>query len=154
MRKIHTSVHLPLPAKEAFALATDPSHATQWQSRFEDVQQTSTGPLEVGTTFRTTSRMLGRPVQNQFKVTEYEPGHIYATRGSSEYAEFVSRWTFEDEEGGSRLTVDLEATAKARLTQAAEALMGSWFERAYRRNLESDLESLTLLAESGGELEF
>ncbi len=59
IRQEHTVV-IERPIEEVFAFATDPDKASLWQSTSLGTKQTSEGPVGVGTTFRDTSKFLGR----------------------------------------------------------------------------------------------
>lgn len=56
------SVLIERPIEEVFAFATHPDNDTLWQSTSLETEQTSAGPVDVGTTFRNTSKFLGRRI--------------------------------------------------------------------------------------------
>ena len=60
MSRIEESVEIRCPAEKAFAFTTDATGWSRWQTIIPEAEQTSAGPVGIGTTFRGTNRMPGR----------------------------------------------------------------------------------------------
>jgi hypothetical protein len=60
MAIIEESVEINYPVEKAFAFTTDAKSWNKWQSIILESEKISPGHLEVGTTFRGTSRVMGR----------------------------------------------------------------------------------------------
>lgn len=73
MSRIEESIDIGCPADKAFAFTTDARTWNRWQTTIPEAEQTSPGPVGIGTTFRGTSRMMGRTMPWTATVTEYEP---------------------------------------------------------------------------------
>jgi hypothetical protein len=54
------SVVIECPIEEVFAFTADPNNDALWESTTLEAERTSEGPLGVGTTFRNTTKFLGR----------------------------------------------------------------------------------------------
>jgi hypothetical protein len=77
MSRIEESVEVFCPVEKLFAFTTDAGSWNKWQSTIPEAEQTSQGPVGIGTTFRGTSRVMGRSMNWTAKVTEYEPNRIF-----------------------------------------------------------------------------
>ena len=107
MRTVHASVEVDVPPSVAWALYADTAGTPAWVPFVEEVLETS-GPLEVGMTYRERTRLLGATAVNTWQVVELEPERRRVE---------VSRDMGVD----SRLTITLEPTARGtRIRQATE----------------------------------
>jgi uncharacterized protein YndB with AHSA1/START domain len=133
------------PIEEVFTFATDPDNDTLWQSTSLKTEQTSEGPVDVGTTFRNTSKFLGRRIESTYEVIENEPPHKQCVRITSGPIPGVGCYLFEPtDDGGS-----------TRFTQRFEAEVGGFFRladplagRAIRRQQETDMATLKDMLEA------
>ena len=60
------------PAAVVFAFLLDWRRGTEWQQKLLKVEQTSDGPVGVGTTVKEVRSLLGRRIETAFEVTEFE----------------------------------------------------------------------------------
>jgi uncharacterized protein YndB with AHSA1/START domain len=140
----HTVV-IDRPIEEVFAFATDPENASLWQSTSLGTEQTSEGPLGVGTTFRDTSKFLGRRIESTYEVTENDPPHRQCMRITSRPIPGSGCYALEPtDDGSTRFTQTFEAEAGG-FFRLAEPLVG----RAIRRQIEADMATLKHLLEAG-----
>jgi len=105
MARIEESVEIKGPVDKVFAYTTDAKSWPKWQSIILEAEQTSQGPMCVGTTFKGISRMMGRSMKWTAKVTEYEPNRKWAkniTCGSMIIEEHV---TYDPMEGRIKFTI-------------------------------------------------
>jgi ligand-binding SRPBCC domain-containing protein len=72
MAKIEESVKINSPVEKVFAFTTDAGSWKKWQSIILEAEQTSQGPVGVGTTFRGTTKLMGRTMEWTAKATEFE----------------------------------------------------------------------------------
>ncbi len=144
IRQEHTVV-IERPIEEVFAFATDPNNDTLWQSTTLETEQTSEGPVGVGTTFRDTSKFLGRRIESTYEVTENEPPHRQCVRITSGPIPGSGCYLFEPaDDGSTRFTQNFEADVGG-FFRLAEPLVG----RAIRRQMEADMATLKDLLEAG-----
>ncbi len=73
MTKIEKSIVINRPVEEVFALYTDLSNNTQWESAILEARQTTEGPSGVGTKWKLVRQQLGRRIEQILEVTEWEP---------------------------------------------------------------------------------
>jgi uncharacterized membrane protein len=59
MGRIEESVKINRPIDKVFAYTTEAKSWPKWQSFIMEAEQTSPGPVGIGTTFKGTSRMMG-----------------------------------------------------------------------------------------------
>jgi hypothetical protein len=100
--------------------------------------------VDVGTTFRNTSKFLGRRIESTYEVTENEPPHKQCVRVTSGPIPGSGCYLFEPAVGDS-----------TRFTQNFETEVGGFFRlaeplvaRAIRRQMEADMATLKDLLES------
>jgi len=108
MARIEESIVIKRPVDKVFAYAADVKSWPKWRSIIVAAEQTSQGPLGVGTTFKGVVHMMGLNMKWTAKVTEYEPNRkctMNYTSGSMSYNEYV---TFDSIEGGTKTTVVLD----------------------------------------------
>jgi len=73
MARIEESVEIKRPADKVFAYTTDAKNCPKWQSILPQSEQTSQGPVGVGTTFKGKCHMMGLTLDWTAKATECEP---------------------------------------------------------------------------------
>src|SRR5215813_14235333 len=100
MATLEISTMINRPVEEVFAFVSNPENYPKWVSGSSDVTITSTGPIGVGTTFRSAFTFLGRRIEGEVEFTEYEPNRSYAQKTTSGPLPVESRVTFERVEGG------------------------------------------------------
>ena len=72
MSRIEESVEINCPVEKVFAFTTDAGSWSKWQTIILEAEQTSKGPVGVGTTFKGTNHLMGRTMKWTAQVTEYE----------------------------------------------------------------------------------
>jgi len=72
MARIKESVDIRCPVEKAFAFTIGAASWSKWRPMLPEAEQTSKGQVGVGTTFKGTSRMMGRTIGWTAKATEYE----------------------------------------------------------------------------------
>ena len=77
MLTFELSALLDRPMKDVFASVPDRGNGPKWQSQLVAVQQTSSGPLGVGTTYKTAGELLGRRLEENAEVTDYQPDSMF-----------------------------------------------------------------------------
>jgi uncharacterized protein YndB with AHSA1/START domain len=144
IREEHTVV-IERSVEAVFAFTTDPNNESLWQSTSLETEQTSEGEVDVGTTFRNTSKFLGRRIESTYQVTENDPPHKQCIRITSGPISGAACYLCEPADGGS-----------TRFTQNFETEVGGFFRlaeplvaRAIRRQMEADMATLKDLLEAG-----
>ena len=105
MARIEESIDIKRPVDKVFAYQIEAKNWPKWQSFIPEAEQTSQGPIGVGTTFKGTNHMLGLTMKWTAKATEYEPNMKWVkniTAGSTIIEEHM---TFDPIEMGTRFTI-------------------------------------------------
>jgi uncharacterized membrane protein len=145
MANVEISIVINRPLDEVFAYLAGEDNNVNWRSGMVDVQKTSQGPVGVGTTYRIVNHVMGRRMESDAEVTEYELNRKYATRNKSG-PRIETRRFFETFDGGTRVTFAIDADL-AGLFHLAEPLIASMA----RRRMENDVADLKDLLEHGAQ---
>jgi Polyketide cyclase / dehydrase and lipid transport len=145
MANIEVNVVINRPLDEVFAYLACEDNNVNWRSGMVDVQRTSEGPVGVGTTYRIVNQVMGRRMEGEAEVTEYDLNRKYATRNRSG-PRIETQRTFESVAGGTRVTIAVNAdlTGLFHLAEPVITSMG-------RRRIENDVADLKDLLEHGAQ---
>ena len=105
MARIEESAEIQCPVDKVFVYTTEAKSWPKWQSFIMEAEQTSQGPMGVGTTFKGTNRMMGRTMKWTAKVTEYEPNRTWAKNITCGSVIIEERMTCDSQEGGTSFTI-------------------------------------------------
>jgi len=134
-------IHRPL--EEVFAFLADFENWSQWQPDFWESEQTSRGPVDVGTTFHQSLDIQGRRIELLCEVIEYEPNEKLSFAYERENMSFVLDFIFEPVNGGTRLTGRGEGHMSG-----FSSLFEPLVEREINNQVKANLENLKGLLES------
>ena len=139
----HT-IEIKRPIEDVFAVLTDVTKTGRWYPAKVEEWWTTPPPHVVGSVRRARVLVLGRGVENDAVVTEYEPPRRAALKGVSASAPFEATLAFEPIEGGTR--VDVEIVFHLR---GVMRLVGPLFIAIYERGWERGLANLKRMMEAG-----
>jgi len=108
-----------------------------------EAEQTSQGPVGVGTTFRGTNRMMGRTMQWTARATEYELAQKFGKHISSGPVFIEQHNTYTPTTGGMEFTLSYDVTVNG-FTKILTPMMVSSMRKDLRKsliNLKQILES-------------
>ncbi len=140
MRSAEHSRIVDRPADEVFAFLVDIENLPRWQSGVVHAEQTSPGPLRVGTTARVDRRLLGQDVRADLEVSRLERGRLLVleTDASGLHVQASIRLDPMDDRS-CRVTFGMEMEATNPFMRPLEAMVAG--------AAESDIDdSLTRLA--------
>lgn len=142
MARVEASTTIKRPIDEVFAVLSDASNSPKWSSGMQTVTKTSDGPIGLGTTYHSTSKQLGRHLEGDSRVTEFEADRRYAVTASTPFPVTIT-WVVETVDGGTRVdqTVDAEPGGLFKLAQPLLVTM-------MKRQVQGDLETLRDLLEA------
>jgi uncharacterized membrane protein len=143
MARIEESIEIKRPVDKVFAYTTDAKNWPKWQSFIPEAEQTSQGPMNIGTTFKGISRMMGRSMRWTAIVTEYESNKKWGkniTCGSLAIEEHV---TYNPVEGGTTFTILYDMKVGGFLKLLSPVMAGSMRKETKKSlgNLKSILEA-------------
>ena len=133
--RFDNTVTINAPVGDVFAYLAQPENFPRWNYALNRTEQTSPGPIGVGSTFRQT-RTLPRPAEEHFRITAYDPPRLLAADG--DFGPLTGTATYRltaVDEHTTRLvnTFDLTASGAAK---ALAALAGPRVKRAVAKNLD------------------
>jgi len=105
MARIEESVEIKRPVDKVFAYTTDAKSWSKWQSIIPEAEQTSQGPVSVGTTFKGTVHMMGLRMKWTAKATEYEPTKRFGKNITSAGMIIEQHNTYNPIEGHVKFTI-------------------------------------------------
>ena len=105
MARIEESVEIKRPVDKVFAYTTDAKSWTKWQSTFPEAEQTSQGPVGLGTTFKGRIHMMGLTMKWTAKATEYEANRKFAKTISCGAITNEQHNTYESAGAGTKFTI-------------------------------------------------
>jgi uncharacterized membrane protein len=143
MAKIEAGVVINRAIEEVFAFAGNVENNPQWQSGVLEARITSEGPMGVGTTYRYVNQLLGRRIETDGEITEYEPNRKYSFKSTSGPFPIEGGFTFEAADGGTKVTLAVAADIGG-FFKLAEPLV----VRAIKRQFETDLSTLKDILEA------
>jgi uncharacterized protein YndB with AHSA1/START domain len=129
--------------EDVFTVLSNPANDPTWSSAVVEAEQTSPGPIGVGTTARFVSKLLGRRITTDWEITEFEPNQRFVALSNSRPFPVQVSMTFQPTEGGTRVSVTYEAEPAGilKLTVPLFVSMG-------KRQLQSALDNLKRLMEA------
>ncbi|MFH1185663.1 MAG: SRPBCC family protein [Chloroflexota bacterium] len=136
MISVEKSVQVNRPIGEVFAYATDISKNAEWSADIVRAEQTSPGPVGVGATSVLVQKFLGKEMKNDVAVTVYDPPHRFGFKTTSGPVQFEGMQTFEEVEGGTRMTFSMKGEAGG-FFKVAEGLLGKEVEKSFERDLKT-----------------
>jgi uncharacterized protein YndB with AHSA1/START domain len=105
------SITIARPREQVFDYIADARHQRRWNPVCKAMEQTTPGPIGVGTRFRGTFQSVG---EMNVEITEYERPTRLFHRAYPWLAEVTHLWEFTPINGGTRLDQHGEMRPKAR----------------------------------------
>ena len=143
MAKAEISTTIKRPVEDVFAVMSNVENNPKWSAVALESKKTSPGPIGVGTTTRFVGKFLGRRIESESEVTEFEPNRKYSWQSKSGPFPIKASTTFEQIEGGTRVNTTADAEPGG-FFKLAEPLIVSMAKRQFQ----SDLDNLRDLMEA------
>ena len=144
MARFDVSTTIKRPVEDVFAVMSNVENNPKWSSVALEAEQTSPGPIGVGTTARVVAKVLGRRMESDFEVTEFEPNRKFVSQSKSGPFPLQLSVTFEPIEGGTRVNTTIEGEPGG-FFKLAEPLV----QRAIKREMEANFATLKDILEAG-----
>ncbi len=143
MIRVEHNVVIQRPPADVFARVADVETWPAWNETAREARITSPGRRGVGATFQLTGQVLGRPLQVDHVVTEYEPHHRFAARTLSGPFQATGTYVLDPVDGGTRLTLVMEGEPGG-----AMKLAGPMIARTIKKQIETQVDHLKRLLET------
>lgn len=142
MARTEASIVINRPVEEVFSYLMDVNNWPEWTG-FPELEQTSEGPVGVGTTFRGVSEFLGRSGEWTSEVTAYEPNRKFQQKIIWGSMSIEQSSIFEPVEGGTKYTQIGEGETGGIFKMATPVV-----NRMMKKQLESNLAKLKEVLEA------
>ena len=143
MIRVEHSVVIRQPVETVFTFLSDVTNIPRWNSVITESKLTSEGPVQVGATFYQVANFLGRRIQTELRVTEYEPNKVFAFKSISGPFPIMVKLTLEPVGDSTNLSHFGEPDASG-FFKLAEPLLSI----AIKRQVESNMSHLKNLLEA------
>jgi ribosome-associated toxin RatA of RatAB toxin-antitoxin module len=139
--KISESIEIKSSPDKVFALMLDAKKVSEFTKGDENVDITSKGPVEVGTTVHMTSKSAGLKTELDMEVTEFEKNKkmIMHTVGASK-VDLRSWWMLEPTAKGTMLTHG--GDYKLPYSILGKIIDNLWVRRSMEKSIEKILEGM------------
>jgi uncharacterized protein YndB with AHSA1/START domain len=141
--KVTAEVIINRPLEEVFAFVRDMNNHAEWQTGVLESRVTSEGGVEVGSTYRYVTQMMGRQIQTEGEVITCDLDKGFFYRSTKAPFQIVGGYTFEKGNGGTKLTQRIVADVEGFFRLAKPIVV-----RTTKRNLENNLLTLKDLLEA------
>ena len=131
------------PPAVVFAYLTDREKATVWQATLLEAHFNPDAPVHKGTEIHEVRKVLGRKIESTVEVTEFEPDQLFGGRVISGPVPWQFRYTFEGEDGSTRVNFHMEGEPGG-FFRLAEPLV----IRTVQKQLENDFSTLKELVKT------
>lgn len=142
MITIEKSIHINKPAAQVFIFVSNFANDAKWQKDLIRSEQTSSGPMAVGTTGLYVQKFAGKEMKNDVVVTAYDPPKRYDFKTTSGPVQFEGGMTLEDMGGGTHLTVKMKGEPGG-FFKLAEGML----QKELEKTIERDLANLKVVLE-------
>lgn len=143
MLRIDVTLEIARPPAEVFAALTDVERVPQWQD--SAIESRCDGALEVGARIHERRRALGREIENELEVTQFEPGRRLTLKAVKSPVPFtVDHQLVEEDGGGSTFLHVIAEGNPGSFMKLAKPMLKRHAERELRRDFEHLKERLEL----------
>ncbi|GAB2672206.1 SRPBCC family protein [Thalassiella azotivora] len=139
------------PVERVWDLATDIEGSPRVLSGVDAVELVGErSAFGVGTRWRETRTMLGRPATEEMWVTAVTPHESYTVESEAHGAHYVSTFTVTPVvEGGTEVALTFDGRPTTTVAKVLGAVTGPLARRSVAKALQGDLEDLCRAAERG-----
>jgi carbon monoxide dehydrogenase subunit G len=138
------SIFINRPQQEVFDFVSNRANDSQWQSGGGSTEKTSEGLTGLGTTYRSTTNLIGRGIESTTEIISWDAPNELSEKTTSGPIPFEGKTTFSPKENGTQLTFSGQAELGG-FFKMAEGLVGKQMEK----QIDTDLNALKLLLEQG-----
>ncbi len=136
MARAEVSTTIKRPVEDVWVVISNVENNPTWSSFANEAKQTSPGPIGVGTTARVVGKFLGRRIESESVITEFEPNRKYSWESKSGPFPLKGSTALEQIDGGTRLNATLEGSPGG-FFKLAEPLVISMAKRSFQGDLDN-----------------
>ncbi|AOT02360.1 SRPBCC family protein [Arthrobacter sp. U41] len=148
--KITLTHHVNAAPEKVWAVISDIPGSAATLSGIDSIQMLTDAPYGEGTRWKETRTMMGRSETVEMWVSQADPPRSTTVKALQGGADYTSRFTLADRDGGTDLTLTFGAQMlnPSRLSKLMMALFGKLGMRITRKALSKDLSEIAAKAES------
>lgn len=150
MKSVECSERINAPVPKVFQVATDLANAPQWSTQIRKMELLTNGPVGVGTRFRETRVMFGKEASEEMEITGFQPNRSYTLGCCNHGCQYTTVLSFDEESGGTRVTMKFGAVPQSFFAKALGFLMGPMMKGMLTKCLKQDLSDLKATCEKSG----
>jgi uncharacterized membrane protein len=139
------SVVIDRSAEDVWSFMIDIANMPKWEDSHAEWKQTSSDPIDRGTTFQSSVRFLGLEVKTDLRITEFEPNRKFAVEAVNGFGKGTKiSYLLASVEGNktklSRVT-EVHLHGLAKLLQPIQAPLTRWTGGMEANNVKRIVES-------------
>ena len=143
MATFNVTTFINRPPQEVFGFMTDPANSAKWQGGTESAEWSSEGPAGVGSTIHSVGRLLGRDLDVEAEITQWDPPDSYSLKFESGPMNVEATNKLESKDGGTLLIQDFKGEVGG-FFKIAEGLA----IKQVQKQVETDGNALKMLLEA------
>ncbi len=141
--KLENSVTINQPVKKVFDFVTNLKNNTRWQTDILELEMTSEGHFELGSTYRCVNRFMGQRLETEGIITDYMADRTCSFRITSGLVTGESNFFFEAVDGATKFTTT--ANLDLKYFKFGKILV----KRKISKQLKNDMFQLKKILENG-----
>jgi uncharacterized membrane protein len=102
--KFENSVIINQPVNKVFDFVTNLNNNAKWQTDILELEMTSEGRFELGSTYRCVNRFMGKRIETEGVISNYVPNQSCSFRITSGSVNGESNFFFEAVDGATKFT--------------------------------------------------
>lgn len=146
MPQFTISEHIVAPPEVVFEVAHDFHRAAEHIQGIESCEVLTDGPIGVGTRFRETRIMFGKPSTEEMEITAFDPPHSFVLESDSCGAHFSVEHRFVGDISGTNVRMNFDTRPQTFLAKLFSPL-GWLMIKSMKKLVAADLADLKRVAE-------
>ena len=138
------SVLIDRPIEEIFGFISNPLNLPRWQSMLVEIKPLVPGLPGIGSKFSTKGEMMGRKIEGQLEITEFDSGGIFGYSGKAGPMQMHALITLKPVGTGAKVTFKAHAEPGG-MFKIAEGLLAN----QVKGQMEANLIKLKSILEAG-----
>jgi carbon monoxide dehydrogenase subunit G len=147
MSELEVSRTVNAPIERVWEVFTDLPRGAERLSGVERIDVLTPGGFKVGTTWRETRIVHGKPVVEQMTVTMCEPPSRYLVEGRSRGTHYRTEFTFAPEGDETLVRMAFSAESHGTVGKVVGVVLGSLMSRTVTKTMQQDVDDLATAAE-------
>jgi hypothetical protein len=134
MISINLNILVFRPVREVFDFITTPANNSLWQYGSLVSMQISPGDMQVGTVFSSFGHFMGRRIQSNFEVTEFETNKSYGFETISGPIQLQTSYSFETVKSDTNIMIS-SLINPGGFFKLVDPIVAKVAKKQYRENL-------------------